>query len=114
MNTLLESEYRRKPEVVPLWLGDDTVVHVEVSAASGDEDVSALSERLSFRDIADSIRAVASALQGTLRDLKPDKATIEFGIGIGIESGKAVAVLVQGTGSCNVKVTLEWGGRSQP
>jgi hypothetical protein len=114
MSALLESQSWRKIEVVPLWLEDEEVIRVEVAAMGGEEDVAALSERLLFRDVADSIRAMASALQGMFRDLKPDKATIEFGISISTETGKAVAILVQGTGSCNAKVTLEWGSRDQP
>ena len=45
----------------------------------------------------------------TLQKVKPRAASVEFGLEIGIESGQLTALLVKGTGTANLKITLEWG-----
>lgn len=60
-----------------------------------------------------TIEGFAETLQQSLSKLKPQKATVEFGIEIGAESGQLTTLIVKGTGSANLKVTLEreLGGR---
>jgi Trypsin-co-occurring domain 1 len=47
---------------------------------------------------------------GALEAAKPEKATVEFGIDVGVESGQLTSMLVKGTGTATIKVTLEWTG----
>jgi hypothetical protein len=71
-------------------------------------DVGILRDR-SFDGVVDSIKAITQQLTGALQEVKPDKASLEFGVDIGIESGQLTALLVKGTGSATLKITLEWG-----
>jgi NTP-dependent ternary system trypsin peptidase co-occuring protein len=95
-------------ELVPVELGDDRTVLVEVRrGSSGEEDVSALG-RLPWDDIGDSIDAVTGKVQAALARAKPRRATVEFGLDIGLESGQLTSVLVKGSGSATLTITLEW------
>ena len=46
----------------------------------------------------------------TFQKVKPRKASVELGLEVGLESGHLTALLVKGTGTANLKLTLEWGG----
>ena len=40
--------------------------------------------------------------------VKPKKASVEFGVEVGIESGALSALICKGTGTANLRVVLEW------
>jgi hypothetical protein len=42
--------------------------------------------------------------------VQPKKATVEFGVEVTVKSGKLTALIVEGEGKGNLKITLEWGG----
>ena len=42
--------------------------------------------------------------------MQPKKATVEFGVEVTVKSGKLTALIVEGEGKGNLKITLEWGG----
>ena len=44
-----------------------------------------------------------------LARVKPDHATVEFGVDASVEAGGLTALIVKGTGSATLKITLEWG-----
>jgi hypothetical protein len=95
-------------ELVPVDLGDDQTVFVEVRVpADSEEDVSALG-KLPFKQIADSIDAITQQVQAALERAKPKRATVEFGLDIGVESGQLTSLLVKGTGTATITITLEW------
>jgi hypothetical protein len=54
------------------------------------------------------IEAIASELGGLLKRVGPSKASIEFSIEVGLESGKLTALLVKGSGKANFKIALSW------
>lgn len=47
-------------------------------------------------------------LSGVLQEVKPDKATIKFGLEIAIESGQITTLIVKGSSKANLEITLEW------
>lgn len=98
-----------RTEIVPVQLEDGTIVKVKASALGGDEDVVDLNKLLPFKEVTDTIESLAGAMVVTLKKINPDKATVEFGIEVGVESGELIALLVKGTGTSNLKITLEWG-----
>lgn len=79
---------------------------VEISFPEGDVRVS--DREYGFDDFANSLEALTKALHTTIQKIAPNKASIEFGIEIGLESGKLTALLVKGSGKANLKVILEW------
>ncbi len=62
----------------------------------------------SFEDFSESFEALTRNLRAAIDKIAPKKAVIEFGVEVGVESGKLTALLVKGSGKANLKVTLEW------
>ena len=73
----------------------------------GRENVGIL-DTLSFDQITGVLGRITDAIATTLEESNPKKATVELGIGFGIEAGKLVTMIARGTAEANLKVTLEW------
>lgn len=101
-----ESAGNKRTEIVRVQLGDKRIVQVEARAPEGDRDVSF--GVMDFSGVTDAIESIAQDLQAVLVKVKPKKASVEFGLEVGVESGKLTALLVKGTGKANLKVTLTW------
>ncbi len=100
-------ESRLKTIAVPVQIDDKVTVMVEAKALPGEQDVS--TKLLSFKDATDAIEAITGAIAATINKVKPDKATVELGLDIGVKSGKLTTLLVEGSGKGNLKITLQWG-----
>lgn len=81
-------------------------IRIEVTPLGGEQKVADIKPKL--EEVADDIEAIVKALSGAIEKAKPKKATIEFGIEIGIESGQLTALIVKGSGKANLKISLEW------
>ena len=95
-------------QIVSVQLADGTTVKIKASVLGGYQDVVAFDKIFSFEDVANTIGSVAGSIMAILRKAQPDKASVEFGVELGIESGALTAFLVQGTGTANLHITLEW------
>jgi hypothetical protein len=69
-----------------------------------------LEDAISFDGVRNTIGAIASSLTGALDDAKPDEASLEFGLELAVKSGKLTGLLVEGSGTTSLKVTLTWKG----
>lgn len=96
-------------EIIPVEFANNVTVHVEATVLPGEEDVAY--SVAAFKQVTDSIEAIAISVVESLRRIKPHKAAVEFGLEIAIESGQLTALLVKGSGKANLKVTLEWSGQ---
>jgi hypothetical protein len=94
-------------EIIPVKLDDDLVIHIQATSLGGEERVGAGIP--SFKEVTDAIEGIANAVVKTLKKTKPRSGSVEFGLEVGVESGKLTALLVKGTGTANLKITLEWG-----
>jgi tetrahydromethanopterin S-methyltransferase subunit B len=95
-----------RTEVVPVQINNNVQVMVEATVVGSEEDV-AIDIR-PFQEVTDAIEAITSAMVQTLEKVKPDKASVEFGIEIAVQSGKLTTLIVQGSSKGNMKITLEW------
>ena len=85
--------------------------HILVEAlARGDERVAMSMPK--FSGFAEAVTDISRAVMSAIDAVKPDSAEVEFGIDASLESGELTALLVKGTGSANLKVTLTWKSRS--
>ncbi|MER8044547.1 CU044_2847 family protein [Streptomyces sp. NPDC094032] len=55
-----------------------------------------------------ALSSFAGQLGDALHRAAPDRAVVEFGCQLGVQAGKLTALVVQGTATANLKVTLEW------
>lgn len=90
---------------IPVTLENGSIIKFEVSQA-GRQDVGF--QTFSFDEIADVLEGISNSLKKSVEKAKPQKASVKFGLEVGIEAGKLMAAIVQGTSKANLEVTLEW------
>src|SRR5262245_19233577 len=98
------------PRFVPVQLANGAVVRVQLIASRGEEDIA--NKLLSFAGLGAVIEGISQEISQTIDHLKPQKASLEFGLAVGLEAGQLTAVLVKGSGTASLKVTLEWSRSS--
>lgn len=99
-------EDRTMVEIIPAQLPNGAKVLVQATVAGGREAV--VAGIPSFTDVTEALEGIAQSITEVWEKVKPSKASVEFGIQMGIESGKITAMFVKGTGSADLKVTMEW------
>ena len=87
---------------------DGRVVQLEIRESGPIEEDVRMKDFMSFDGVADSIEAISRRMMTTLANIKPQKAAVEFGVDIGVESGALTALIAKGTGTASMKITLEW------
>jgi len=104
---------------VLLELGNGAVVMVETTVIgevaeeeedlTGEEVESDVSSNYQYlKQATDAIEGIADTLKQSLEKIQPTKASVEFGLEFGYESGEITAMIVKGHGKANLKITLEW------
>lgn len=99
-----------RTEIIKTELANGAIVHIQATALGGEEEVGFT--LLSFKGVTDAIEGIVELVDKTLRKVKPRKACVEFGLEIALESGQLTALLVKGSGTSNLQITLEWGESS--
>lgn len=95
-----------KSQIVRVELNSGQTIFAEVTPIPGERDVAF--ESMKFDSVVDSLTAIANQLDGAIRSVAPDKATVEFSLQLSAQSGKLTALLVQGEANATVRVALEW------
>ncbi len=91
-------------------LANGTIVDIQTTALGGEEEIAFSTP--SFKEVTDVIEGIAESLITSLQKVKPNRASVEFGLEVALESGRLKALLAKGTSTSNLKITLEWGGGS--
>ena len=94
-------------EIKTFKFSNGTEIKVEAINLGGETRVG-VDDILDFDDVTNAIEAIATSITTTLDKVKPKKASVEFGVKVGVESGKLTTLLVKGSGEANLKITLEW------
>src|SRR5690349_11159053 len=102
--------FETNTEMVKVPLPDGTDLNFEASQPGGEREVGKLEDVLDSSKIAKTIEGTVEILRGTFDRIKPEKASVKFGLKVSVESGHLTAVVVKGTGEANLEVTLEWSG----
>jgi hypothetical protein len=103
-----------RTDIVPFELADGKTIHVSVTQLGGEEKVSLSKKLFSFDEVTSSIESIANSLAKTIDKVTPQKASIEFGLEVAIESGNLTALLTKGSATANLVVTLEWEKSKTP
>ena len=98
-------------EIIPVTLEDGTEIRVEATLV-GEQEVG-IGGKYSFDVVGATIVAIANQLTKSLQSVKPDKATLKFGMEIVLETGSLHALLVKGAAKSNLEITLEWNSQSE-
>lgn len=118
---------REATRVARIQLPDGTPVWARISGSEAPEGPSLPSGELSYTDtgFAERVEAsvenlhslivgVARSLAGPLRAVRPDEASVEFGIELTAKAGKIVGLLADGEAKAGITVTLTWSGGGPP
>ncbi len=92
--------------IVPVQVGSATL-RVEARDLGGPEKVGIL-DSLAFTEVTAALEAIGAALARSIATIRPQRATVELGVEVGLEAGQLVALLTKASGKGNLKVTLEW------
>jgi hypothetical protein len=100
---------------VPVRLANGAVIQAEVSGlgVTREGDVAAGSDLLeprSFDKVIEAIEGIAGSVSDAFRRIRPDEATVEFGVELAAEAGQLTALLVKGSGKASLTITLKWEG----
>jgi hypothetical protein len=93
--------------VIPVVLADGSRFQIEVRQAGGYEQVGAL-ENLPFEIVSEALESLGRSLASAVEKVAPSKASIEFGMEVGLEAGKLTALVCQGKTTANFTVKFEW------
>jgi hypothetical protein len=94
--------------LVSVEVAPEKTIQVEARAPADPEADVAWGGTFPFASLTESIEAVTTQLTAALESAKPNRAAVEFGLDVGVESGGLTALLVKGTGSATLTITLEW------
>ncbi len=108
-----------KVKFVPVQLENGTIIKVEASnfdelidestGQTGEVvqgEVSGVLDHL--QEVKNAIEGISNTVKSSLDKAKPSKASVQFGIELGYESGELTAMIVKGQGKANLNITLEW------
>ena len=82
------------------------------TAAAGpasDSEYQDVAFHLEFREIVETAKEIAEMFHHALESAKPKRAALELSLGVDARTGTITAFFVDGGGSGNIKITLEWG-----
>ena len=93
---------------IKVQLSNGAVVYVESASHVPEREVSAGTLEGRFADVMPSIKALCSDFSDLLVDIAPQKATIEFGLSLELETSGLWAFIGKAGGSSTFQITLEW------
>ena len=96
-----------RSEIIPVTLPSGGTIQVEATVRGQEEDVAFGVPAI--EGLSESIEGLSTSILDALKRVQPRKATVEFGLEVGVEAGKLTALLVKGTGTATINVKLEWG-----
>jgi len=101
-----------RTRVVEVDLGNGTTalvraVDVDDDEGEGSEKVG-WADRFDFSEVTATLGGIAEALRSAVEQAKPERMTVELGLELAVKSGKLTGMLVEGSGTASLKVTLEW------
>jgi Trypsin-co-occurring domain 1 len=103
---MYQTNMELQSKIILVELADGTVVRVEATP-TGSSNSRGLQTR-PFSEATSAIESLSKEIAEIVQKVKPDQATVKFGIDIGIDSGKLTVVLAKGTTAANLEIVLQW------
>ena len=97
--------------VVEVTLPNGAVALVRaVAVDGGGATKTAFEGTFDFDVVGMALSGIADTIKSGLAAAAPDKVSVELGLEVAVKAGKLTALLVEGSGTASLKVTLEWDG----
>ncbi|MFC0846187.1 MULTISPECIES: CU044_2847 family protein [Streptomyces] len=106
-------------QVREIELPGGAVVLARVSTAGGyaadDDDVGVIEKAVAkVERLGELIEGVGRSVLDAAAAVRPDEASVSFGIELSAKAGAAVAILADGEAKASIQVTLTWRSADQP
>lgn len=95
-------------DIIPISFEDGTILQIQATMLGGFEQVGTKEGGMSFDNVTKSIRNIAREIAKVIKDIQPNKAAVSMGFDVATSEGQLTALLVKGTASASLTVTLEW------
>lgn len=95
---------------VTLPNGATALVRAADSDGVGATKTTALEGAFDFAQVGLALEGIADAIKSSVARAAPDKVSVELGLEVAVKAGKLTALLVEGSGTASLNVTLEWSG----
>lgn len=96
----------QRTQTFPITLSSGDTIYAEVTVLGGEEEVAF--ESLKLDGALSSLKDIGTEVRKAIEYVKPNKATVEFGLKLSVGSGKLGALLVDGKSDASLKVSLQW------
>ena len=93
---------------IRVQLSNGAVIYVESASPVPEREVSAGTLEGRFADVLPSIKALCNDFSEMLYDIAPEKANIQFGLSLELETSGLWAFIGKAGGSSTFQITLEW------
>jgi len=93
---------------IKVQLSNGAVVYVESASRVPEREVSGGMLEGRFADVMPAIKALCSDFSDLLSEIAPEKATIQFGLSLEVETSGLWAFIGKAGGSSTFQITLEW------
>jgi hypothetical protein len=103
-----------RTDIIPVAFEDGTILQIQVTMLGGEEKVGAKEGGLSFDNVTKPIKKIAQEIAEVIKVVQPNKATVSLGFEVATSEGQLTALLVKGTATANLAVTLEWVTEKSP
>jgi hypothetical protein len=99
---------------IRVQLSNGAEILVENAVVAPEREVSGGLWEGRFSDVLPSVKALCNDFSRMLEDIAPDKATIEFGLSLQLETSGLWAAIGKAGGSSTFQITLEWNKTPPP
>lgn len=89
-------------------LSDGSEIYIESVAMRGNGPNDVNYKLPEFNQVTSVIKRLGFDIHESVKDISPQKVTVEFGIELGIQAGKLIALIAKGEGKANLNIKLEW------
>ncbi len=96
-----------RTDIIEATLANGATISIAATSLGGEADVARAIP--SFVGVTQAVEGIAGELKASLDRVKPRRASLEFGLEVAVEAGQLTALLVKGSGTAHLTVTLEWG-----
>jgi len=97
-----------RSDIIPVRFDDGTIIQIQATMLGRAEDVAAPKHGFLFEKITRPIIKISGEVAKIIHDIQPDKASVQLGFEVATSEGQLTALLVKGTATANLSVTLEW------
>jgi hypothetical protein len=95
--------------LIKLTLFDKESINVESDFRSQERNVSGGEIEENFSKLTPSIISLGKEFSQILEKIQPTKASIEFGVNVGMETSGVIAFITKASANANFKIIMEWG-----